>query len=72
MQDLKSKHGISSIFDIILNQISPCSEWLNENPDAAFNLKNSPHLGSALALDEALIEWSDENSSESIKTEVDL
>ena len=35
-----------------------CPQWLREFPECGYNLRNSPHLKSAYALDNALYEWS--------------
>lgn len=52
------KKGVLSITDLVLNQISIDSEWLIANPNATYNLENSPHLYSAWLLDESLSTFS--------------
>ena len=42
----------------MLNHTSFDSEWLQDCPDACYNLKNTPQLTSAYILDKALVEFS--------------
>jgi glycogen debranching enzyme len=48
------KYNLLGIVDIVLNHTSHHSQWLHDNPDAGYNLVNSPHLNSAYLLDEVL------------------
>lgn len=52
--------NMTCITDVIWNQTSCDSQWLQDNPDAAYNLVNSPYLQPAYALDVALKQFSDE------------
>ena len=56
LQDMKTKHGILSMSDVVWNHTAHNSEWLNEHPDAAYNPANSPHLQPADELEKALFE----------------
>jgi len=52
--------NINCITDVVWNHTSYDSPWLPKNPDAAYNLVNSPHLRPAYALDASLKRFSDE------------
>lgn len=56
---LERKHGLLSITDIVWNHTAPESVWLQEHPDAGYNLVTAPWLESAYALDDALLEFSE-------------
>ena len=43
--------------DIVLNHTSLDSEWITEDANAVFTLKNTPMLNSAYELDIALRNW---------------
>ena len=54
---IKSIHlewGMFSIVDVVWNHVSNDSEWIYLYPEAAYNLKNFPHLRPAFLLDRAL------------------
>ncbi|SPO47047.1 probable 4-alpha-glucanotransferase / amylo-1,6-glucosidase (glycogen-debranching enzyme) [Moesziomyces antarcticus] len=56
LADMKSKHGILSMSDVVWNHTAHNSEWLNQHPDAAYSPANSPHLQPADELEKALFE----------------
>lgn len=56
LKDMKSKHGILSMSDVVWNHTAHNSEWLNEHPDAAYSPANSPHLVPADELERALLD----------------
>jgi glycogen debranching enzyme len=69
-----------SLVDIVLNHTADNSQWIVDQPDATYNLENTPHLYSAWLLDEAIQDFSDEfiegkvlgELKSSIKSEQDL
>jgi hypothetical protein len=52
---LESHHACLSMVDVVLNHTSTDSPWLQTHPEAAFSLRNSPHLRAAFELDEAIL-----------------
>lgn len=58
LKSIKSKWGLLSMIDVVLNHTANNSEWLYEHPEAAYSPYNSPHLTPAEELDRALYEYS--------------
>jgi hypothetical protein len=52
---LEARHGVLSMVDVVLNHTSVDSGWLARHPEAAYSLRNSPHLRAAFELDEAML-----------------
>lgn len=52
--------------DILLNHTSFDSEWLLESSDSYYCVENTPHLASAVALDQAIMQFSDDLSNKKI------
>ncbi|XP_041357957.1 glycogen debranching enzyme-like isoform X2 [Gigantopelta aegis] len=60
VQKMKVEWEVLSLTDLVYNHTSIDSPWLQEHPDCAFNLENSPHLRPAYIMDRALLEFSDQ------------
>ena len=58
IKNLRNKFNIGSITDIILHQTSSESNWIYENKDCTYNLKNTPWLNAAFELDQILMDYS--------------
>ncbi|ORY82459.1 glucanotransferase domain of glycogen debranching enzyme-domain-containing protein [Protomyces lactucae-debilis] len=58
VNDMEHKYGLLSLTDVVWNHTASDSDWLQDHPEAGFNLHNSPHLCAAFALDTALLELS--------------
>jgi glycogen debranching enzyme len=58
IQNIRSKHKILCVTDIVWNHTSCDSEWLYRHPEAGYNLKTAPYLRPAYVLDQALFEFS--------------
>ncbi|KAJ3036051.1 hypothetical protein HDV00_003098 [Rhizophlyctis rosea] len=55
---IRSRDGILSVTDVVWNHTACNSAWLEEHPEAGYNLVTAPHLRSAYELDELLMEFS--------------
>jgi len=58
VHELSEKYGCTFFGEVVLNHTSFDSEWINECPDACYNLKNTPQLTSGFKLDNGLLEFS--------------
>lgn len=56
--EIQKKHGILSASDIVWNHTACNSEWLQDHPEAGYNLRTAPHLHSAFELDSSLLDFS--------------
>ena len=56
VDSLESKHSLLSLTDIVLNHTANNSKWLEEHPEAGYNLSTAPWLTAAYELDSKLLE----------------
>ncbi|KAK9771333.1 putative Glycogen debranching enzyme [Seiridium cardinale] len=54
---LEQNHGLLSLTDIVLNHTADNTKWLQEHPEAGYNLTTAPWLESAYILDTKLLEF---------------
>ena len=55
---MEKEYGLLSLTDVVWNHTAENSDWLQDHPEAAYNLHNSPHLIAAYQLDTALLDFS--------------
>jgi len=55
---MEREFGLLSLTDVVWNHTAENSDWLQDHPEAGYNLHNSPHLISAYQLDSALVDFS--------------
>ncbi|POR38098.1 Glycogen debranching enzyme [Tolypocladium paradoxum] len=58
VDNLEQNHSLLSLTDIVLNHTANNSKWLEEHPEAGYNLSTAPWLESAYELDTKLLELS--------------
>ena len=68
VQKMNLEWEVLSLTDLVYNHTAIDSPWLQEHPECAFNLENSPHLRPAYIMDRALLEFSDQVSVGEWKT----
>lgn len=56
VESLEKNHSLLSLTDIVLNHTAHNSEWLEDHPEAGYNLTTAPWLESAYLLDTKLLE----------------
>ncbi|KAK4193240.1 glucanotransferase domain of glycogen debranching enzyme-domain-containing protein [Podospora australis] len=56
VESLEKNHSLLSLTDIVLNHTADNTPWLQEHPDAGYNLTTAPWLESAYLLDTKLLE----------------
>ncbi|CAM1511767.1 Fc.00g092800.m01.CDS01 [Cosmosporella sp. VM-42] len=68
VNSLEQNHALLSLTDIVLNHTANNSKWLEEHPDAGYNLSTAPWLESAYELDTNLLELSGRLKQLGLKT----
>lgn len=58
VESLEKNHSLLSLTDIVLNHTANNTAWLQEHPEAGYNLTTAPWLESAYLLDTKLLELS--------------
>ncbi len=70
VQSLEKNHSLLSLTDIVLNHTANNSLWLQEHPEAGYNLTTAPWLESAYLLDTKLLELGDRLEQLGLPTEL--
>jgi glycogen debranching enzyme len=55
---MEKNHGLLGLTDVVWNHTANNSNWLQEHPEAGYNVETAPWLESALELDTALLKFS--------------
>ncbi|KAI8915293.1 glucanotransferase domain of glycogen debranching enzyme-domain-containing protein [Powellomyces hirtus] len=71
LDQIRRECAMLSVTDIVWNHTACNSVWLQEHPEAGYNLKTAPHLRSAFEIEEALLHFS-ETWNKPIETEKQL
>ncbi|RMJ11680.1 hypothetical protein BHE90_012971 [Fusarium euwallaceae] len=67
---LEQNHALLSLTDIVLNHTANNTKWLEEHPEAGYNLTTAPWLESAYQLDTKLLELSENLEKLGLPTEL--
>jgi glycogen debranching enzyme len=66
---MENEHGLLSLTDVVWNHTANNSKWLEEHPEAGYNVETAPWLEAALDLDTALLKYSDDLEKLALPTE---
>ena len=55
---MEKKNGLLAMTDVVWNHTAHSSKWLEEHPEAGYNVETAPWLEPALELDTALLKYS--------------
>ncbi|KAI3559250.1 glycogen debranching enzyme [Colletotrichum abscissum] len=70
VESLEKQYSLLSLTDIVLNHTAHNTAWLQDHPDAGYNLVTAPWLESAWLLDSKLLELSENFEKLGLPTEV--
>lgn len=57
INNMEREHGLLGLTDVVWNHTANNSKWLEEHPEAGYNIETAPWLESALELEDALLEF---------------
>lgn len=70
IKKMEEEYQLLGLTDIVLNHTANNSKWLEEHPEAGYNVETAPWLESALELDTALIKYGEELGSLGLPNEI--
>ncbi|PHH62645.1 hypothetical protein CDD81_6791 [Ophiocordyceps australis] len=70
VDSMEQKHSLLSLTDVVLNHTANNSKWLQQHPEAGYNLSTAPWLESAYELDTKLLELSDKLQSMGLPVDI--
>ena len=65
---MENEYGLLGLTDVVWNHTANNSRWLEEHPEAGYNIETAPWLESALELDTALLKFGNELASHDLPT----
>lgn len=66
---MEKEYGLLTLTDVVWNHTAHNSKWLEEHPEAGYNVETAPWLESALELDTALLKFGEDLESLGLPTE---
>ena len=70
VRNMEEEHELLALTDVVFNHTANNSKWLEEHPEAGYNIQTAPWLQSALELDDALLAYSDELEELGLPTDI--
>ena len=67
---MEHEYGLLGLTDVVWNHTANNSKWLQEHPEAGYNVETAPWLDSALELDNALLDFGERLESLHLPTEL--
>lgn len=67
-QKMEKDYGLKTMTDVVWNHTANNSRWLEQHPEAGYNLKTAPHLRAAYELDTELLKYSASLQSRGLST----
>jgi glycogen debranching enzyme len=70
IQTMEEDYELLGLTDVVFNHTANNSKWLEDHPEAGYNVETAPWLESALELDDALLEYSKSLESLGLPTDI--
>ena len=67
---MEKEHGLLGLTDVVWNHTANNSKWLEEHPEAGYNIETAPYLEPALLLDDALLQYGRDLGSFGLPTSI--
>ncbi|KAG9924227.1 glycoside hydrolase family 13 protein, partial [Aureobasidium melanogenum] len=67
---MEKNYGLLSLTDVVWNHTANNSKWLEEHPEAGYNMKTAPWLQAAYELDTQLLKYSSELEKRGLPTQI--
>ena len=68
---MENEHRLLGLTDVVWNHTANNSKWLEQHPEAGYNIETAPWLESALELDTALLNFSDQLDAHGLPANLD-
>lgn len=65
---MENEHGLLGLTDVVWNHTANNSKWLEEHPEAGYNVETAPWLEAPLDLDDALLKFGEDLESLGLPT----
>ncbi|KAL8719888.1 MAG: hypothetical protein Q9225_003166 [Loekoesia sp. 1 TL-2023] len=70
IKSMEKNHGLLGLTDVVWNHTANNSKWLEEHPEAGYNIETCPWLEVALELDNALLQYGTDLAKYGLPTEL--